>query len=1601
MSPFPPLTSMPDSLGRAARQLILLTLALIALLAGTSRAQGKLCLLSCPADLTAPCDTPNGATVSFNEPILSGDCVKGAQVQCQPPSGSFFPLGTTTVQCTATGPDGKVVATCAFTVTVNCAPPTTCSLTCPPDQVVDCTIPAGATVVFPLPTLGADCPKGAHVECNPASGSVFPVGLSIVACKVLDLGGQLLVDCKFTVTVKCAPPTTCSLICPPDQVVDCATSAGATVVFPLPTLGADCPKGAQVECNPASGSVFPVGLSIVMCKALDLGGQLVAECKFTVTVSAGPALQVKCRSDFVLDCAGTNGTSFKYDVSTAGGCGAITVECSPPSGSLFPVGLTIVRCVAKDASGKVAECKFTVTVRDNCQSDSSCLKFLRPPNIVVPCEQPEGAVVNYATPGGQNRCTGQPLDWKCFPLPGLFQRGTTLVRCWGPLLDSGEAAYCEFTVTVSGTCPTPPGSCISSECPPDKTIPCEGLNGTVVHYLFSAKNNCGQPMITICTPPSGSQFAPGVTEVICKAIAGGQVVECRFHITVVGDCTPRGVLTPITHNGGTTGPELQFSWPDDSGRYTVQTASALGNDSAWQLATQPVEHAGGVNRIIIIADPSSSGFYRLAQSLNERPIVSKPILTTVDPTRARPEQIMLKFHEGTGIRLRDGRLQFDPARLTPRSHHLLRRVSLTETQVADDVISVQALLAATSDTTLLRAFQDQDEANLSEKKRQGESLSGDELADLDLYYYLARPTPTGDGAAAAAEASILINHLNALASVEIAYATPVVMVPDLPPRTDINLVANQGYLNRAPVGIDARYAWTYPGGRGDGVRVVDVEGNWHLDHEDLPGPPFFVGGLPGNYTVNNLAEHGTAVLGVMVAQDNEFGVTGIASRASYGVSSFVTARLERTLLFGIPAAILNAVDILRAGDVMVIEAHSPGPRTGQICLTNSPNFCNCGQFEFVPQEFFQADWDAIQTAASHGIIVVEAAGNGSMNLDNPIYGSVFSHTPPVGQRGRTRAILVGASNGRGDLRTACFSNFGSGVDANGWGNSVATLGYGVRRANGDDARQWYELNFSGTSSASPIVAGAVLSIQGARRARGLAPLGPDEMRTLLQSTGSPQPSTETKFIGQQPNLRAALHTFLEQDAQFIGSSVPTEMTVNQRIVVTIVMRNIGHTTWRETDPNGLRHALSSQNPDNNTIWLDHDRVALPRATVAPGEDAEFHFEIQAPAVPGVYNFQWRMVQDFVEWFGDQSPNVSIFVGAPPSFHQLGGDTRLTGNPAVGANRDGRLEVFAHGLNNQLLHLHQLTPGGDYSGWEALSDNGVFNNGGTFAVARNSDDRLEVFGRLLSDHSGHLWQTTPNAVRRSEWSGLERFSGIIDPQFPFGEPTLAANSDGRLEVFGTNPSGELVHRWQLFPGGIWGLWFGLGAGTSGLPNGAPTVLRGFDGRLHVFVRGAGAPGSVFGGIDHLAQRTPNGEWTAWESLGGNSTDDPAVAQNADGRLEVMIRWADGSVHRRAQDSDGNWESAWTPLGSFTQGKPALLANRDGRLDALVATSDSTVQHLAQSAPNGPWGTWESLGGTGVHGTPAAGLNADGTLEVYVKAGGDTLWSRRQAAPGRWR
>ncbi len=152
----------------------------------------------CHCDITE-CNDPGqcGAVVNYVAPVLSGGCMN-VTTACSTPPGSFFPIGTTTVNCAATNPAGEIVAHRSFHVTVkDCERPI---ITCSPD-IVACADP-GQTSKSNLTyvvTATDNCP-GVTFSCNPPSGTNFSVGTTNVSCVAIDAAGNSN-RCVFAVTV--------------------------------------------------------------------------------------------------------------------------------------------------------------------------------------------------------------------------------------------------------------------------------------------------------------------------------------------------------------------------------------------------------------------------------------------------------------------------------------------------------------------------------------------------------------------------------------------------------------------------------------------------------------------------------------------------------------------------------------------------------------------------------------------------------------------------------------------------------------------------------------------------------------------------------------------------------------------------------------------------------------------------------------------------------------------------------------------------------------------------------------------------------------------------------------------------------------------------------------------------------------------------------------------------------------------------------------------------------------------------------------------------------------------------------------------------------
>jgi hypothetical protein len=287
-------------------------------------------------------------------------------------------------------------------------------------------------------------------------------------------------------------------------------------------------------------------------------------------------------------------------------------------------------------------------------------------------------------------------------------------------------------------------------------------------------------------------------------------------------------------------------------------------------------------------------------------------------------------------------------------------------------------------------------------------------------------------------------------------------------------------------------------GRGQGVEVAVIEHSAYVNHEDLIN---VVVPEPNQTQVLVVSppldpNHGTAVLGVIGAERNNIGVTGIADGADLSFYPIVSreegARLEN--------AYTNALIALQEGDVINMSIGSGGGNT----VVASPIM-----------------FDLVTTGTNAGITTVISAGNDAVAVI----------TSPGGAGGDSGAVIVGACwpgfqvgqlstdvsvpgpfPGNGYCRLN-FSNFTSEenntgtVTLSGWGTGVTSCGYGDLFNGTNSSEDPLEVNrlrsytsvFNGTSSAAPIIAGWCARLQSFSIAWFGAPLPPQVLRAAIST----------------------------------------------------------------------------------------------------------------------------------------------------------------------------------------------------------------------------------------------------------------------------------------------------------------------------------------------------------------------------------------------------------------------------------------------------------------------------------------------------------------------
>lgn len=441
------------------------------------------------------------------------------------------------------------------------------------------------------------------------------------------------------------------------------------------------------------------------------------------------------------------------------------------------------------------------------------------------------------------------------------------------------------------------------------------------------------------------------------------------------------------------------------------------------------------------------------------------------------KQLILKFKNEANLPYQDGIEKF-----------------IKEEKQDSELIGI---LAEYPNVTINRLF---NSLNPKEIKNLGKEIKdSDQISSNLLNYYIVETQDDIDVQA-------LLTKIEKSSLVETAYlqeeeAPPAERLPNLSVNPyDEPRLTRQGYLEPAPLGINAPYAWSIKGGDGKGTTFVDMEYGWLFNHEDLVNQKIE---LISGQNKSEHHDHGTSVLGIVSAEDNNIGGIGIAPKAKVKVVS----QIRDNGNYNTADAILSAVNNMQAGDILLLEAQA--------------TYDGYGDKNYFPVEVKPDIFDAIRMGTNKGIIIIEAGANGGNDLDqfrDRNGKQVLNRNSPDFKD--SGAIMVGAASARVPHKRSYFSNYGSRVDVYGWGNAVDT----TDAKPSEFITNLYTSSFAGTSSASPIIAGAAASIQGIAKNNQGRVYTPRQLRAILSdsSTGTKSNDPTSDKIGVLPDLKAIL-----------------------------------------------------------------------------------------------------------------------------------------------------------------------------------------------------------------------------------------------------------------------------------------------------------------------------------------------------------------------------------------------------------------------------------------------------------------------------------------------
>ncbi|WP_205635634.1 choice-of-anchor tandem repeat GloVer-containing protein [Algoriphagus faecimaris] len=245
-------------------------------------------IVTVPDDITVSNDAGQcGATVTYTVGI-SDDCDPSISYTASHSSGSFFPLGTTTVTVDATDAAGNKAIQKSFTVTViDAEAPVITAIPASRTQNND---PGQCGIIIDFSAFVSDNCPGTTISYSQEPNTLFPIGTTIVTVDAVDAAGNKAKQESFTITVVDAEAPVIKVINPTPSAVLGLTN---TVTLQATDIFAATDNCSDVVFSP---TVFTfdcdnIGDNNVSVSVTDAAGNT-ANANATVTINDNAALSI-------------------------------------------------------------------------------------------------------------------------------------------------------------------------------------------------------------------------------------------------------------------------------------------------------------------------------------------------------------------------------------------------------------------------------------------------------------------------------------------------------------------------------------------------------------------------------------------------------------------------------------------------------------------------------------------------------------------------------------------------------------------------------------------------------------------------------------------------------------------------------------------------------------------------------------------------------------------------------------------------------------------------------------------------------------------------------------------------------------------------------------------------------------------------------------------------------------------------------------------------------------------------------------------------------------------------------------------------------------